>query len=113
MTKKGSSFDMRVVIQWGKVSIRDFCDRGRVYEGCNEDFLYLFFSFHFRYIIFCTLVLCPFSDSKPCTYVDIYIEVVITFFHLSLHMLFCFLSLCTSFLFNVCNIIFLFHTKMP
>ena len=52
-------------------------------------------------------------DSKPCTYVDIYIEVVITFFHLSLHMLFCFLSLCTSFLFNVCNIIFLFHTKMP
>ena len=64
---------MRVVIQWGRVSIRDFCDRGRVYEGCNEDFLYLFFSFHFRYIIFCTLVLCPFSDSKPCTYVDIYI----------------------------------------
>ena len=31
-------------------------------------------------------------DSKPCTYIDIYIyiyiEVVITFFHLSLHVLF-------------------------
>ena len=83
---------IRVVIQRRRVSIRDFCDRGSVYEGCNEDFLYLFFSFHFRYIIFCTSVLCPFSDSKPCTYVDIYIEVVITFFRLSLHVLF-FLSL--------------------
>ena len=29
-------------------------------------------------------------NSKPCTYVDIYIEVVITFFHLSLHVLFLF-----------------------
>ena len=29
-------------------------------------------------------------NSKPCTYVDIYIEVVITFFHLSLHVLFIF-----------------------
>ena len=51
MTKRRSSFDMRVVIHKGKVSIGDFCDRGSVYKGCNEDFLYHFFSFHFRYII--------------------------------------------------------------
>ena len=81
---------MRVVRHRGRVSIGDFCDKGSVYEGCSEDFLYLFFSFQFRYIIFCTLVLWPLSDSKPCTYVDIYIEVVITFFHLSLHVLFLF-----------------------
>ena len=31
-----------------------------------------------------------FCDSKPCTHFDIYIEVIITFFHLSLHMLFLF-----------------------
>ena len=29
-------------------------------------------------------------DSKPCILIDIYIEVVITFFHLSLHVLFLF-----------------------
>ena len=81
---------MRVVIHRGTVSMADFCDRGSVYEVCSEDFLYLFFSFYFRYIIFCTSVLWPLSDSKPCTYVDIYIEVVITFFHLSLHVLFLF-----------------------
>ena len=52
MTKVGSSFDMRVVIHRRRVSIGDFCDRGSVYEGCSEDFLYLFFSFYFRYIIF-------------------------------------------------------------
>ena len=94
VTKRGSSFDMRVVRHRGRVSIGDFCDRGSVYKGCSEDFLYLFFSFQFRYIIFCTLVLWPLSDSTPCTYVDIYIyiyiEVVITFFYLSLHVLFLF-----------------------
>ena len=52
MTKRRSSFDMRVVIHKRRVSIGDFCDRGSVYKGCNEDFLYHFFSFHFRYIIF-------------------------------------------------------------
>ena len=42
---------MKVVIHRG-VSIGDFCDKGSVYEGCSEDFLYLFFSFYFRYITF-------------------------------------------------------------
>ena len=36
----------------GRVSIVDFCERRSVYEECSEDFLYLLFSFHFRYIIF-------------------------------------------------------------
>ena len=44
MTKKGSSFDMRIVIHRGRVSIGDFCDRGSVYEGCSEDFC--IFPFH-------------------------------------------------------------------
>ena len=43
---------MRVVMHRGRVSIVDFCERRSVYEGCSEDFLYLLFSFHFRYIIF-------------------------------------------------------------
>ena len=43
---------MRVVIHRGRVSIGDFCDKGSVCEGCSEYFLYLFFSFYFRYIIF-------------------------------------------------------------
>ena len=35
---------MRVFIHRVRVNIGDFCDRGSVYEGCSEDFLY--FSFH-------------------------------------------------------------------
>ena len=31
----------------GRVSIGDFCDKGSVYEGCSEDFLYLFFFISF------------------------------------------------------------------
>ena len=57
MTKRGSSFDVRVVIHIGgglasEVFFFFFGDKGSVYEGCNEDFLYVFFSFSFRYIIF-------------------------------------------------------------
>ena len=50
-------------------------------EECNEHFLYLFFPFFLD-----TLFL--YCDSKPCIDYVIYIEVVITFFHLSLHVLF-------------------------
>ena len=35
------------------------------------------------------------------------------FFHLPFHVLFFFLSLYTCFLLFVCNLLFLFHTKMP
>ena len=52
--------------------------------------MYLFFSFYFRYIISCTLVLWSFSDRKLCTHLlYIFDDVVITF-HLSFHMLFLF-----------------------
>ena len=38
VTKRGSSFDMRVVIHRGRVSVGDFCDMGSVYEGCSKEF---------------------------------------------------------------------------
>ena len=38
MTKRGSSFDMRVVIHIGGVSRGDFCDKGSIYKRCSEDF---------------------------------------------------------------------------
>ena len=77
--------------------------------------MYLFFSFSFRYIISCILVLWPFSDSKHCIYlwyIYIYIYIWCCYhFHLSLHVLFIF-SLYTHISYYVCNHIFLFHTKM-
>ena len=54
MTKRGNSFgyDSNHVLR-GRVNIGDIFVRGSVflYEGCSEDFLYLFFSFLFRYIV--------------------------------------------------------------
>ena len=54
MTKRGSSFGYESShILKEKVSIRDYFVRGSVfvYEGRSENFLYLFFSFYFRYIV--------------------------------------------------------------
>ena len=54
MTKRGSSFGYESNhILKEKVSIRYYFVRGSVfvYEGCSENFLYLFFSFYFRYIV--------------------------------------------------------------
>ena len=53
-TKRESSFWCKSShVLRGRVSIGDIFARGRVflYEGCSEDFLYLFFSFLFRYIV--------------------------------------------------------------
>ena len=53
-------------------------------------------------------------DSTPCTHfwhVYIYIEVVITVSPISACVV-SFLSLCTWFLYIVCNLLFMFHTKM-
>ena len=50
----GSSFEYESShVLRGRVSIGDTFVRGSVfvYEGCSEDFLYLFFSFYFRYIV--------------------------------------------------------------
>ena len=73
----------------GRVSIVDFCERMSVYEGCSEDFLYRLFSFHFRYIIFVHWS-CDHLVIANLVLMLIYIEVVITFFHLSLYVLFLF-----------------------
>ena len=54
MTKRRSSFGYESIhVLRGRVSIGDIFVRGSVfvYEGCNEDFLYPFFSFLFRYIV--------------------------------------------------------------
>ena len=56
MTKRGSSFDMRLVIHRGRVSIRDFCDMGSVYEGCSENFCIISF-LSILDTLSCTLVL--------------------------------------------------------
>ena len=40
MTKKGSSFETKVVTYRGRVSIGD---RRSVFEGCSEDFCIFFF----------------------------------------------------------------------
>ena len=48
VTKRGSSFGYESShVLRGRVSIGDIFVRGSVflYEGCSEDFLYLFFSF--------------------------------------------------------------------
>ena len=74
--------------------------------------MYLFFSFSFRYIISCTLVLWPLSDSKHCIYLwYIYLIMLLSHFHVSLYVLFLF-SLYTHVSYFVCNLLFLFHTKM-
>ena len=73
--------------------------------------MYLFFSFSFRYIIYCALVLWPFSDSKHCIYLWYIWWCCYHFTYLSMC---CFFSLFIHmFLIIVCNLLFLFHTKMP
>ena len=79
------------------------------YEGSSEDFLYLFFSLLFRYI--CSYIVIA-NLVLMLIYIYIYIEVVITISPISSYVV-SFLSLCTCFLYIVCNLLFLFHTKMP
>ena len=67
--------------------------------------------FFFSSFIDTLFLLC---DSKPCTYDVIYIyeEVVITILSPIFTCVVSFLSLCTCFLYIVCNLLFLFYTKM-
>ena len=69
--------------------------------------------FFFSYFIDTLFLLC---DNKPCTYDVIYIyiydEVVITVLSPIFTCVISFLSLRTCFLLIVCNLLFLFHTKM-
>ena len=105
---------MRVVIYIGGELAYEIFVRGSVFfiffyfGGCSEDLCIFFFSS----FIDTLFLLC---DSKPCTYDVIYIydEVVITVLSPISTCVISFLSLCTCFLFIVCNHLFLFHTKMP
>ena len=86
MTKRGSSFDMRIVIYIGGVSIGDFCDRDSVctLRDVVRTYVFLFFSsFRDTLLLHC--------DSKSCTYNVIYMmRLLLQFFHLFLHVLFLF-----------------------
>ena len=79
-----------------------------IYEGGSEEFLYLFFSF--LSILDTLLLHC---DSKTCTH---FLYMYWGCYYILSPISSCvvsFLSLYTCFLFIVCNILFLFHTKMP
>ena len=92
MTKKGSSFgyESSYVLK-GRVSIGDIFVRQSIFV--LRDVVRTFYIFSFLFFLDTLFLL---YDSKPCTHFDIYIyiererEVVITFFHLSLHVLFLF-----------------------
>ena len=78
------------------------------FEGCSEDFLYLFFS-----ILLDTLFLL--CDSKPCTHFNIYIYISRLLLHSFTYIFMCcFFSLFMHMLLINCfqSFIFKFHTKM-
>ena len=67
MTKRGSNFGYKSShVLRGRVSVGDIFVKGSVfvYEGCSEDFLYLFFSLFLDTLF----LLC---DSKHCILFDI------------------------------------------
>ena len=96
---------MRVVIFRGRVIIRPFLLGGVFicsFEGCSEDSMYLFFSFFLDKL---------FLYMSSCTYLFIYIDVCFSFTY---PFMCCFFSpLIHMFLIFVCNLLFLFHIKMP
>ena len=86
MTKRRSSFgyESSHILRW-RVSVGDIFVRGSVLF--LRDVVMTFCIFSFLYFLNTLFLRC---DSKPRILFDIYIEVVITFFHLSLHVLFLF-----------------------
>ena len=101
---------MRVVIYIGGVSIGDFWDRGNVYTMRDVvRFLCIFFSFFYIYLMYIGLMTIwhkLYLLIFGFIYVNVYYSLIFT-------RVVSFLSLCTCFLYVVCNILFLFHTKMP
>ena len=69
----------------------------------------------FLFSVLDTFVLVHGSCDHFLTYIVLifFIYVDVCFFHLPLTYVVSFLSLCTCFLLLVCNLLFLFHTKMP
>ena len=99
-----------------------------IFKGYSEDYLYFFSFLFFRYIYILYMGLVTIIDIHYTYFLYMLMYVSFTypymccFFHLPLHVLFLsptltcvvsFLSLCTCFLLLVCNLLFLFHTKMP
>ena len=72
--------------------------------------MYLFFSFLFRYSVLVHEVLWPFIDIH-CTYL-FHLWLMYVFLSPILSCVVSFLPLYTCFLLLVCNLLFLFHTKM-
>ena len=105
---------MRVVTLRGRVSFWDHCVRGSVvsflFEGCSEDIMYLFFSF----------LDTSFLYMRSCDHLWSYIGLILSsillmyiFLSPTLSCVVSFLSLYTCFLLFVCNLLFMFHTKIP
>ena len=75
-----------------------------------RDVVRTFCIFSFLYFLDTLFLHC---DSKPCTYVDIYIYWGCYYILSPISScVVSFLSLCTWFLYIVCNLLFLFHIKM-
>ena len=79
------------------------------FEGCSDDFMYLFLFF----LLYIHLSLVHGS----CDHFDIHCIYILYILMNVLSPIFTcvvsFLSLCTCFLLLVCNLLFLFHTKIP
>ena len=78
--------------------------------GCSDDFCIFSFLSILDTLFLCILVLWPLDIH--CTYIW-FIYILMYVIHLSFPCVVSFLSLYTCFLYDVCNFIFLFHTKMP
>ena len=80
-----------------------------LFEGCSEDSMYLFFSFFLD-----TLFLYMRSCDHLLTYIVlIFFILMYVFLSPTPSSVVSFLPLYTCFLLLVCNLLFLFHTKMP
>ena len=113
VAKRGSNFGYKSShVLRGRVSIEDIFVRGSVFFFMR-DVVRTYCIFSFLYFSNTLLLHC---DSKPCTYVRyIYIYIYWGCFYFLSPISSCvvsFLSLCTCFLYIVCNLLFLFHTKM-
>ena len=80
-----------------------------IFEGCSEDYLYRFLFFLFEILLFLYMGLVTIIDIH-CTYL-LYICWYM-FLSPTLTCIVSFLSLYTCFSLLVCNLLFLFHTKM-
>ena len=117
MTKRGSSFGMRVVLYLGGELAQDIFVRGSVYIFFFRDVvsilcLFLFSLFSYSILLYTGLVTIYLWHTLYLflIYIYIYIWCMLVFNYLSIC---CFFSLFIQMFLYVCNPLFLFHTKMP